>query len=50
MLRRVHVLPCVMAVSSLLFSAHAVEASAITFLDAEANAALLTPIAISLAG
>jgi hypothetical protein len=44
MLRRVHLLLCVMAVSSLLFSAHAVEASAITFVDAEANAALLTPI------
>jgi PEP-CTERM motif len=42
--RRVHLLLCVMAVSSLLFSPAAVEASAITFLDAEANAAALTPI------
>jgi hypothetical protein len=43
-MRRVHLLLCVMAVSSLLVSAPAVEASAITFLDAEANTASLTPI------
>jgi hypothetical protein len=44
MRRRVPLFLSAMAVSSLLFSPAPVEASAITFTDAEANAASLTPI------